>query len=191
MIVPLPQVAVILAAGSSSRFSMGSKQVTPVRGRPMVVTAAQAALDAEAFVDVVVVWGAEPLDHLLPAGVRSVRNPDWESGQASSVQTGVGAARGVGAEAIVVGLADQPMVPAEAWRLVAGHPTDLPIVVATYAGVRANPVRLHRSVWDDLPLTGDEGARVLMRERPDLVAAVACPGDATDVDTVEDLERWN
>jgi hypothetical protein len=30
-----------------------------------------------------------------------------------------------------------------------------------------------------------------MRRLPDLVAAVACPGDASDVDTVEDLERWN
>lgn len=189
--IPQQQVAVVLAAGSSSRFEAGAKQFAIVEGSTLVAIAAQAALDAECFVSVIVVAGAVSLDGMVPEGVSIVENPAWASGQASSLQVALRAAQGAGAEAVVVGLADQPGVTAEAWRQISQAVTDQPIVVATYDGVRGNPVRLNAEIWAELPQEGDEGARVLLRRRPDLVAAVACEGDASDVDTVEDLDRWN
>lgn len=181
----------VLAAGASTRFVSGAKQFAIVDGQPLVAICAQAALDAGCFAEVIVVVGSVPLESVLPEGVRSMENPDWASGQASSLQVGIEAARMAGAGAVVIGLADQPGVTAEDWRRISLAETELPIVVATYSGVRGNPVRLGAEVWDDLPQEGDEGARVLLRRRSDLVAAVACPGDASDVDTVEDLDRWN
>ena len=122
------------------------------------------------------------------AGVTIVANPRWAEGQITSVRTALDAAAALGADRIVIGLADQPFVTPDAWRTVASAPG--PITVATYAGRRGNPVALDRSVWHLLPEHGDEGARALMRIRPDLVREVACSGSPADIDTAEDFRRW-
>ena len=176
--------AVVLAAGGGTRFRGDAhKLLAPFRGRPVV----EWVLEAASVLDeLIVVTGAVEVP--LPPGAREVRNERWSEGQATSLAAAVDAA---GAhDAIVVGLADQPLVPAEAWRLVAAA-TVTPIAVATYDGARRNPVRLAREVWPLLPREGDEGARSLLRKRPELVTEVACPGNPADVDTVEDLATWS
>ena len=174
-------VAALLAAGGGTRFHGAThKLLTEVRGKRIVDWAYEHAVASG--LDVIVVSGAVPLG--LPG---EVRNEAWAEGMATSLQVALGAAGD--ADAVVVGLGDQPGVPAEAWTLVAA--CDAPIAVATYDGERGNPVRLRRDVWPLLPATGDVGARKLVREQPSLVTAVACPGDPNDVDTVEDLDRWS
>lgn len=182
---------VLLAAGGGSRFAGNEHKLrAPFRGRPLVQWAVEAACGA-GLDEVFVVVGALALDDVLPAGVTVVRNDRWAEGQATSVRAGIAAAAGAGHDAVVVGLGDQPLVPAEAWRTVAAAPDHPPVAVAVYQDRRRNPVRLARSVWPLLPATGDEGARALLRERPELVQEVACPGESADVDTVEDLQAWS
>jgi molybdenum cofactor cytidylyltransferase len=92
-----------------------------------------------------------------------------------------------------VGLTDQPQVGADAYRrLAAVHADGAELAVATYAGVRGNPVLIARSLWAEAgKLEGDVGARQLMRDHD--VVEVPCDGtgNAVDVDTAQDLQRLN
>ena len=66
------------------------------------------------------------------------------------------------------------------------------LAVATYDGVRGNPVLLARSLWAEAnELEGDVGARQLMKRHD--VVEVPCDGtgSAVDVDTPQDLEQLN
>jgi CTP:molybdopterin cytidylyltransferase MocA len=195
-----PVVAVLLAAGGGSRFlasPTGSaaaphKLLAVLDDRPVYRWSLDHVLDAKrsgAVHAVVVVTGAVVLE--LPDDVVEVRNPDWARGQTGSVLAGLLAAAELGAEFAVIGLADQPGVPAGAWERVATAPPTWRIVVASYDGRRGpNPVRLHRSLWGELPSDGDHGARTLISSRPTDVLDVSCPGTAHDIDTTEDLARW-
>ena len=182
--------AVVLAAGGGSRFAgRTSKLLAPFRGRPLVSWAVDAALGAQ-LDETVVVTGAIDLSAVVPADVTLLHNEAWASGLATSLRVALDWCERHGHDAVVVGLGDQPLVAAEAWRAVAAA-TGAPILVATYSGRRRNPVKLDRSVWPLVPVTGDEGARFVMASQPALVREVACPGDPADVDTVEDLRLWS
>lgn len=185
--------AVVLAAGAGERFRGAAvhKLAAPLDGTALAVRAVETARRSQ-IGTVIVVTGATtpplPADDDPLIGLIVVDNPRWAEGQASSLRTGLQAAGELGVEAVVVGLADQPFITADSWRAVAR--ATAPIAIATYDGRRGHPVRLHRSIWAMLPDSGDLGARELIRMRPDLVEEVACEGSPVDIDTVEDLERW-
>ena len=201
--------AVLLAAGGGTRFQADDatagavghpvrphKLLAELDGRPLWRHSLAHLLDA-GFEHVVVVTGAVVIEAASAAtqggttALEVVHNAAWASGQASSLQLAVGAARRQGAEAVVVGLADQPFVPAAAWRTVADAPPECTLVVATYDGRWGpNPVRIAAEHWPALPTGGDEGARALLRGLRERVCTVACVGSAADIDTPEDLARW-
>lgn len=185
----LTTAAVVLAAGGATRFEgPDHKLLSPFRGRPLVLWAVASAL-AAGLDETMVVTGAVDLGGILPDEVTVIENHSWADGQAGSLRVAVMWARHQGHRAVVVGLGDQPLVPAACWKAVAA--SGAPIAAATFGGRRRPPTRLDSSVWDLLPVGGDEGARALMAARPDLVVEVACSGEPADVDTVEDLSRWS
>jgi CTP:molybdopterin cytidylyltransferase MocA len=187
---PGDTVAVVLAAGGGSRFAgSGHKLLAERDGRAVVEFAVAAAVAGVGRA--LVVTGATDLPASIAStpGVRVIHHAGWADGQATTLAVAIDAvADDDSIDAVVVGLGDQPSIPAEAWRQVAA--ATRPIAIATYDGRRRNPVRLHRSIWPLLPTTGDEGARALVRLRPDLVEEVPCSGSPEDIDTVEDLLRW-
>lgn len=191
----MSRVAALLAAGSGSRFTGDEhKLLADLHERPVWHHALR-HVAAAGFDHVVVVTGALQLtlpDDIDPQHVVVRHNPRWADGQAGSVQLAVATATEWGADAVTIGLADQPFVTSQAWRAVANADAECRIVIATYDGEPGpNPVRLAAEVWPLLPTTGDAGARAIIRDHPQWVCRVACVGSGADIDTLEDLDRWN
>src|SRR4051794_33967605 len=173
---PLPVMGVLLAAGGGSRFRAAGgthKLLAMIDGVPLWRRSLDHLL-AAGLAHNVVITGAASIDGAIASlnsdNVHSVHNLAWADGQATSLQLAVDAARDIGVEAIVVGLADQPFISPAAWRAVADAPRSCSLVVATYDGEWGpNPVRIGSVHWDELPTTGDAGARsVLHRLRDDV-----------------------
>jgi molybdenum cofactor cytidylyltransferase len=181
-------VGVLLAGGAGTRFAGPEhKLLTVLRGRRLF----EWGLDAirSAGLQPWVVWGLADEAPVVDADVVVLRNEDWRAGMATTIHVAISHARALGVDALTLGPADQPFVTAAAWRAVSMHPGQ--IVVATYGGRRGNPVKLGRDVWDAVPRTGDVGGRAAMQVHPDRVVEVACDGNPADIDTLEDLQRWN
>ena len=192
---PLSGVSVILlAAGAGSRFG-GGKLLASFRGRPLI-EAALSELRRAPVDEIIAVIGSEGerLRRICSSyGACPVENPVWAEGMSTSVRAGLRAC-GPRTRAAVIALADQPLVGTEAVeRLVEAFEEGAEVAVATYGGEPRNPVLFARGVWPLLEreLSGDKGARVILKRHPELVTEVPCDdlADPADVDTVEDLRR--
>lgn len=188
---------ILLAAGDGTRLGQ-PKATVELGGLTLAERGVRLLRDGGAD-PVLVVTGAVPVE--LP-GTLSVHNPDWASGMGSSLAVGLralaggspAADAGSGVAAVVIALADQPLIgPAAVRRLVAAHDGGATVAVAAYEGKPRNPVLIARVHWADVLATagGDTGARPFLRAHPDLVTLVECGdvGRPDDIDTPEDLAR--
>jgi nicotine blue oxidoreductase len=200
---------VLLAAGEGSRFGQ-PKALVELNGQTLAERGVK-LLQAGGADPVLVVTGAAPVE---PDGAHAVYNPEWRTGMGSSLRaalqalsgsspgSGPGSGSGSGSDcavgidvgAVVVALADQPLVGAAAVaRLIAAYRGGATVAVAAYDGQPRNPVLLAREHWAEVmaTATGDQGARTFLRAHPDLVALVECgdTGRPDDIDTPADLAR--
>jgi CTP:molybdopterin cytidylyltransferase MocA len=187
----------LLAAGEGSRLGR-PKALVEVGGQTLAERGVALLRDGGAD-PVLIVTGAVPV---TIASAYAVHNPDWRTGMGSSLAAGL-RALGAGGRpapgdldcaAVVVALADQPLVGAEAVRrLIAAWRDGASVAVAAYDGKPRNPVLIAREHWDAVLelATGDTGARPFLRAHPELVRLVECgdTGSPHDVDTPEDLAR--
>lgn len=188
-------VGVVLAAGTGSRFGNSNKLLAEVDGMPLVRRATRSLLDAP-LAEVVVVLGHEAdrvRGALAECEVWFVENPDYATGQATSVGAGVNAARDLEADAAVFLPADMPFVSAESvHRLVRAYQSGVASALAVaHDGQRGNPVLFDDQYFEALTaVDGDTGGRSVLLECDDAaLVAVADPGVRVDIDTPADLAR--
>lgn len=186
----------LLAAGQGSRFGR-PKALVELDGQTLAERGVT-LLRAGGTDPVLIVTGAAQVELRPEHQARTVYNGEWRTGMGSSLRAALRAltepeaAPEIGA--VVVALADQPLVGAEAvGRLIAAYRAGAEVAVAAYDGKPRNPVLLAREHWPEViaTATGDQGARAFLRARPELVTLVECgdTGRPDDIDTPADLEH--
>ena len=192
--------AVVLAAGSGSRLGGRPKSLLELDGVPLIRRLLM-ALAGAGITDVVVVLGhyADAIEGAINArAAKLIRNPSPDDGQASSLRLGL-TALGGDFDAVIIALADQPMIDAndiaaliDAFRVSRAR-DHCSMVVPRVSGMPGNPVIIDSAVrteWleGDIDLAG----RRWRETNPERVHWFDTNNAnyRVDIDTSEDIERF-
>ena len=186
---------IILAAGSSSRFG-NTKQLLHFNGKTLLQHAIGEAIDADAE-PIVVVTGAnadEISKEIENEKVGIVFNKEWEQGMASGIVIGLKKAITLNKELekVIITVCDQPFVSSLLFQQLfqEQNKSAKHIVASAYADTVGTPALFTGKYFDALMgLTGDQGAKILLKKYSEDLAAVDFPGGDIDIDTQEDYEN--
>lgn len=194
--IPTNLGAVLLAAGSASRMGHRPKCLLELHGVPLIhrqlVALSQAGVD-----EVVVVLGhfAEDIQQAITQfPVKQTLNPHPDDGQNASLHLGL-KALSTNCKAVLVALADQPMIEAQDLQNLINayeqRPLGMQVVQPRVDGLPGNPVMFSAEVCQHI-LASDTsfGCRQWQKDHPEQVYHWVTTNShyRTDVDTLEDIE---
>ncbi|HUI09522.1 MAG TPA: nucleotidyltransferase family protein, partial [Bacteroidota bacterium] len=151
-----------------------------------------AAACASAADDVIVVLGfaAERMrEELRGLRSRSVENGAWREGIASSIRAGVGAVH-ASADGVILAVCDQVRIaPAHFDALIRAAEAAPGCAAASfYGGAPGVPAWFPRPLFGELmALSGDTGAKSVLRAQAGSLVMIDWPAGAVDIDTAEDI----
>ena len=185
--------AIILAAGGSSRFG-SPKQSAILGGETLLHRAVRTAIAAGLDPVIVVLGeGADTVASTIADIDKAVIvvNEAWRSGQSSSLRAGLQEAEQRGCDAVVVTLADQPLVnEGSLLRLLSRFDDKHRVVAARYDDVLGVPAVIGAEFFPELlTIDGDQGAGKWIRAREASVTSVPMSEAAIDIDSTDDLEK--
>jgi molybdenum cofactor cytidylyltransferase len=188
-------IGILLAAGFSRRFGAADKllQILP-DGRPIALAAAENLIKAIPLTIAVLRPENTALANLLKnAGLKIVFCGTQETEMADSLSAAVhySAQFSESSVGFVIALADMPYIkPDTIEAIVHALNSGAAIVAPVYQGKRGHPVGFCAKFRNQLEqLTGDEGARAILKRHADQIELLECndPGVLADIDTPQDL----
>jgi molybdenum cofactor cytidylyltransferase len=187
---------IILAAGESSSMKGQNKLISEVVGKPVLVWVVETAVSA-GLEPVIVVTGYDDgatgkILADLPADI--VLNNRWQEGMSTSFPPAVNALPST-VQGVMILLGDMPAVNSDiVKKLVSQFAASggEKIVHPVFGGQQGNPVVFPRCFFPALTgLTGDSGAKSILKEHPDTVLKVEVDSSSIllDIDTEDDLTK--
>lgn len=194
---PVPDiVAIVLAAGKGSRFDASGARYKPVQpladGTPMVNAVCHTLLQHIEAVTVVCGPQHEAVRTALGGlPVNLVHCADADTGMSASLRYGI--SHSPARVGWLIALADMPCIQPNTVQAVAAHLRQGDrIVRPQYRSRPGHPVAFASRFRDELlQVTGDEGARAIVRRHPDALTLIPVddPGCLLDIDTQEQLQH--
>ena len=186
---------IILAAGASSRLG-SPKQLLVYSGTTLLQHSIEVAQASDAA-SVIVVLGANAdliNDKLKNTSAKVVVNANWKEGMASTIHCGLQTLVKLNPqiEAAILMVADQPFVTIELLNnlIDSNIKNGNRIVASKYGGTFGTPVLFSKSFFPELlELTGDTGAKSLVRKYLNETAFVPFPKGDIDIVTLEDYKK--
>ena len=188
---------IILAAGASTRLGGQPKQLLTHNGITLIRQITDAALSLKAG-PVIAVLGANEEQirpELVDLPIYIAPNPNWSEGMASSLRVGLNILADEPIDAFLIVLTDQPYVTAELLQqlITTQQQSGRGIVACRYgeAGHLGVPALFDiRYGSEFMSLSGDTGARKLIKQYAGDCAEIPFPLAAIDLDTWQDVEAW-
>ena len=193
-----PTAGIILAAGQSTRFGK-PKQLLKLNDKYLLEWVLDAALGSR-LEKILLVLGHKNQEILTALGEKTrhpdlqiIKNHHYHGGQSTSLQAGLDQVRDKYPAAMFL-LGDQPMLDSETidglleqfW--ISGKDIGVPV----FEGKRGNPVIIAQKFYDPMAkITGDIGARNIIRKHPEHVAEIEInkPLCFIDIDTQSDFDQ--
>lgn len=187
---------ILLAAGNSSR--MGSpKQLLPYQGKTFlerIIDTAQEIFDPN---QIMLVLGANQYEIssvIKNKKVQFVINEEWKSGMASSIQAGIKTLSNhfPEMEKCFISVCDQPYITSDLFSkmLHLQETSSKEIVVAKYADTLGVPALFSKKYFKQLTeLTGEQGAKNIIRQNMNDVTSFEFEKAAIDIDTPADYDH--
>ena len=183
--------AVLLAAGRSRRFGAEDKLLADVSGQTMLARALATLSSINADHRAAVVSSREAECVTAASGFEIIRNDAPEAGLSYSITLGVRWARAQSCDALLLAVADQPLLTAQslaelidAFRLHGG------LACLADDTHRGNPAVFSSVYFGELlALRGDCGAKAVLRAHEDALTIVRChlPDELSDADEPQAL----
>ncbi|MDP2414784.1 nucleotidyltransferase family protein [Daejeonella sp.] len=188
-------VLIILAAGRSARLG-SPKQLLSYQGKNLLQHTIDAAHESQ-IGPIIVILGSdmeEIASRLDPVPLTIVKNPNWESGMASSVVCGINTINNLypDTESAILMVCDQPFVNAKLLKNLIKKQEESGsfIVASSYENIHGTPALFHKNHFDELSeLKGDTGARSLIKKYTESIETIPFDHGSIDIDTIEDYRN--
>ena len=188
------QIGIIILSAGASRRMQEPKQLLEFEGKTLLRRAALAAVESVCK-PVVVVLGANferIRAEIEDLPVEICFNENWESGLSSSIKTGVENLLEIKPDisAVIITLADQPFVTANHINSFAEkfYQSKNAIIAAEYNGTIGVPALFAREIFEEFfELSGDQGAKLILEKRREVLETIKLPEAVFDIDTPQDF----